>query len=264
MARYKKKLMRAPLVCNLSALGMTAIFRNLLGTLEYKAAFYDRGFDPVNLDPRKTSCMYIGWHEYITHLVYHRGNCEISMLLSPSRDAEIMARTAQLMGFDTVRGSTSSSGHRALRQLFRISKSRHIGIAPDGPRGPRRVLSSGPIYAASRLQMPILAVGIGYDRPWRFNSWDCYAAPRPFSRGRCVVGPPVLIPRRLDRTGIEEYRLKLQRLLNQVTHEAETWAVAGTARRGQFTFRRESRRKHRVANQTWVKREDSFYISRAG
>ena len=55
----------------------------------------------------------------------------------------------------------------------------NLTITPDGPRGPRRQLAQGPVYLASKLGMPIVAMGFGYDRPWRFNSWDRFAIPRP-------------------------------------------------------------------------------------
>ncbi|MEZ6087245.1 MAG: hypothetical protein R3C05_04300 [Pirellulaceae bacterium] len=42
-------------------------------------------------------------------------------------------------------------------------------MTPDGPRGPRRELATGCIYLASRLQLPIVPLGLGYDRPWRLQ-----------------------------------------------------------------------------------------------
>ena len=42
----------------------------------------------------------------------------------------------------------------------------HLAITPDGPRGPRRTLAQGAVYLASKLQMPLVALGIGFDRPW--------------------------------------------------------------------------------------------------
>ena len=38
----------------------------------------------------------------------------------------------------------------------------------------------------------------------------------------------MIIPPELDRDGIEHYRLKVERMLNRLTHEAEAWAEAGT------------------------------------
>jgi hypothetical protein len=95
-------------------------------------------------------------------------------------------------------------------------------------------MSQGPIYLASRLQLPLVLMGFGYDRPWRANSWDRFAVPRPFSRARAVIGPPMKLPPDLDRAGIEHCRLRAERLLNCLTAEAEAWAMGTTSKAGEI------------------------------
>ena len=87
------------------------------------------------------------------------------------------------MGFDCVRGSTYRGGARAIWELLERSRRQHLTITPDGPRGPRRQFAQGPIYLASRLQLPLVAMGFGYDRPWRVNSWDRFRRPAAFFAG---------------------------------------------------------------------------------
>jgi lysophospholipid acyltransferase (LPLAT)-like uncharacterized protein len=207
-------------------------------TLDTRAAFYDRTVDPVLgiKGPR----IYVFWHEYILLPLALRGHCHLSMLLSQHGDADILARIAQHFGFDCVRGSTYRGGARALWELEERSRTHHLTITPDGPRGPRRQLAQGPIYLASRLQIPIVAMGFGYDRPWRTKSWDHFAVPRIFSRARAVVGPPVMIPANVDRAGLETCRLRTERLLNCLTAEAEAWAAAGSRKTGEIVVRRQS------------------------
>jgi hypothetical protein len=126
-----------------------------------------------------------------------------------------------------------------LWELEDRSRTQHLTITPDGPRGPRRQLAQGPIYLASRLQIPIVAMGFGYDRPWRMNSWDRFGVPRIFSRARAVVGPPVMVPENLDREQLETCRLRTERLLNCLTAEAEAWAAAGSRKAGEIVVRRQ-------------------------
>jgi hypothetical protein len=109
-------------------------------------------------------------------------------------------------------------------------------LTPDGPRGPRRRLAQGAIYLASTLQLPLVPMGFGYDRPWRADSWDRFAVPRPYSRARAVIGPPLTLPPSLDRTGIEQCRVRVEKLLNCLTDEAEAWAVAGTRKNGEVVI----------------------------
>jgi hypothetical protein len=90
------------------------------------------------------------------------------------------------------------------------------------------VLAQGPIYLSSKLRMPLVAMGFGYNAPWRLPTWDRFALPKPYSRARAVVSPAMVIPADLDRAGVEHYRLRVEHLLNRLTCEAEAWAEAGT------------------------------------
>ncbi len=209
-------------------LGSVAI-RTWMRTLDYRLTYYD----PL-VDPAHPACqgqkVYIFWHEYILFPLYLRGHCNITMLLSRHRDAEILARAAYHLGFDFVRGSTNRGGVAAIRQLLRESERSHLAITPDGPRGPRRRLAPGSIYLASKLNLPLIVMGFGYNRPWRLNSWDRFAIPRPFSRARAVISPEIRIPSGLGREGLEHFRQSIERLLNDLTVRAEAWAESGARR----------------------------------
>jgi hypothetical protein len=159
------------------------------------------------------------------------------MLLSQHADADILARVAYHLGFDCVRGSTYRGGARAIWELSERSRQQHLTMTPDGPRGPRRQLAQGPIYLASRLQLPLVPMGFGYDRPWRTNSWDRFAVPRPFSRARALIGPPLMLPPTLDRLGMERCRERVERLLNCLSCEAEAWATDGTRKAGEVVIK---------------------------
>jgi hypothetical protein len=205
----------------------TAAVRSWMDTLDYKVSFYDRSVDPAQPECRGQK-IYLFWHEYILLPFFMRGHCNLALLLSQHRDAEILSRAAYHMGFELVRGSTRRGGAAAIRQLLRKSRRMHLAITPDGPRGPRRHLAPGAIYLASKLGLPLVLMGFGYDRPWRVNSWDRFAIPRPGSRARCVPSPEIHVPPELDRDGQEHFRLRIEQLLNRLTLEAEAWAESGT------------------------------------
>jgi lysophospholipid acyltransferase (LPLAT)-like uncharacterized protein len=226
------------LINNLGGLLVSAAVRHWMGTLEYKCAYYDESIDPVK-PTYAGQKIYIFWHEYILFPLYLRGHCNLTMLVSQHRDADILTRTAYHMGFDFARGSSYRGGTTALRELVRRSRKMNLTITPDGPRGPRRVLAQGSVYLASKLKLPIVAMGFGYDRPWRFKTWDHHALPRPFSRARAVVSPEIHVPDNLTRDGIEHYRLEIERLLNRLTLEAETWAESGTRKIEEVPLRSE-------------------------
>lgn len=194
-------------------------------TLHYRIVRYDPTADPA--DPGFVGPnIYIFWHEYIPMPVYVRPNCRLSMLLSQHQDAEIMSHMAELAGMGTVRGSSRRGATGALRELMHVGKGLNLAITPDGPRGPRRQLAIGCIYLSMRLQVPIVGVGVGYDRPWRLTgTWDQFAVPRPFSRCRAVLGPRLQVPPELGREDLQTYRQHVETMLNTLTETAERWAA---------------------------------------
>jgi hypothetical protein len=229
--------LRSPFLLKLGGLlGATAI-RRWMSTLDYKVAFYDPKVDPIHPSCRGQK-IYIFWHEYILFPIHLRGHCNLSMLLSRHADAEVLSHTAQHLGFDFVRGSTNRGGVVALRQLLRKSRQMHLTITPDGPRGPRRRLAPGSIFLASRLGLPLVVMGFGYDRPWRVGSWDRFAIPRPCTRARAVISGEIHVPGQLDRDGMEHYRDRIERLMNRLCDEAEAWAESRSRKIGQYVLRR--------------------------
>jgi lysophospholipid acyltransferase (LPLAT)-like uncharacterized protein len=224
--------LESPLLNKVGGLLASVGVRHWMSTLDYKVAYYDRAVDPL-LPQCQGQKIYIFWHEYILFPLYLRGHCNLAMLLSRHRDAEVLSHVAYHLGFEFVRGSSNRGGVAALRELLRRSRHMHLTITPDGPRGPRRRLAPGAVYLASRLGLPLVLMGFGYDRPWRFNSWDRFALPRLGSRARTVVTPEIFVPSDLDRDGIEHYRQRIEDLLNWLTTEAETWAESGKRRLGQ-------------------------------
>jgi lysophospholipid acyltransferase (LPLAT)-like uncharacterized protein len=207
-----------------------------MSRLDCKAAYYDRSIDPAFPECRGQK-IYLFWHEYILFPFYLRGNCNLAMLLSRHRDAEILSHAARHMGFETVRGSTNRGGVAAIRQLLDKSRRMHLTITPDGPRGPRRRMAPGPIFLAGKLGMPLVLMGMGYDRPWRVKSWDRFAIPRPCTRARCITSPAIHVPPDLDRKGLDYFRIQTERLLNRLTSEAEAWAESNTRRIGERIVR---------------------------
>jgi len=196
----------------------------LIGTLRMQVDALAPEWNP--LDPSCTSrAIYVLWHEYLlfpTRLVEH---ADFTVLMSQHRDADVLESGCKRMGFDVVRGCTNHGGLAALRHMMKSIKSRHLIITPDGPRGPRREMAIGPVFLASRLKVPLICIGIGYDRPWRLSSWDRFAIPRPYSRARIIFAPPLFVPKDLDRDELSAYCRTAEATLRTVSEQAEAWAT---------------------------------------
>ncbi len=216
-----------------------------MSTLEYRGAYFDPSVDPAHPDFTGPA-IFLFWHEYIPFLFYLRGHCRIAMLLSQHQDAQWLAMAARHMGFETVRGSSNRGGASALRELIERGRLMNLTITPDGPRGPRRQLAPGAIFLASRLQIPLVPIGLGYDRPYRLPTWDQFAVPRLWSRARGVIAPRVHVPAGLDRDGLEVYRQYVERVLNVVSDHAEAWAWSGKPHLDEVVIRQEGAYVHQI------------------
>jgi len=202
----------------------TAFFRSLIGTIDFKWAFYDPEIDS-NVAKRKYILMF--WHEHILCPLFFRRHSPVTMLLSQHGDAELVSQAAQFVGMKCIRGSSSHGSITALKQFVQLKDQDILAFTPDGPQGPYRHMEKGAIWLASQLQLPIVLLGVGYDRFWRMSSWDRFVVPKPFSRGRIISSPMLPIPKRLSRDDLEHYRQKLETLMTQLTDEAEAWAISG-------------------------------------
>lgn len=219
----------------MGGLGAATFITHWIGSLDIQGVAYDWSIDPSHptfRGPVIVVCL----HEYILPLLYLRGRTNSAILTSRHRDANILAAALRHLGFATVRGSTGRGGSGAALKLLRDGQ-RNIGIAGDGPRGPRREMAAGAIYLSSRLQVPIVVYGVGYDRPYRMPTWDQFAIPRWASRARIITSPRLQIPARINREQLEHYRKHVQSLLLRMTDEAEAWAEAGTRKVGQTVMR---------------------------
>jgi lysophospholipid acyltransferase (LPLAT)-like uncharacterized protein len=214
--------------------------RHWMSTIDHRAFFYDPVADPA-VSHTDQPIVYVIWHEYLLTPLESRGHCDVSLLIGRHADADILRYATRHLGFDAVRGSTNRGGVAALRELTRDGRRQDLVITPDGPRGPRRRMAQGAIYLASRIGMPLVCCGVGYDRPYRARSWDRFAVPRPFSRMRSILSPRLRIPANLDRAGIEHYRRHVERLMNRLTADAEAWATSGERKAGEQVVTRRTR-----------------------
>ena len=213
--------LKNPLLQKVASFAASLVTRVVRKTLDCRAVYFDPTADPVHPDYHGRKVFAV-WHEYMMTPIMLRAQRSNLALASEHGDGEMITRAMQHLGWSMARGSTTRGGTAALLRMLR-DDNRNLVITPDGPKGPRRTMSPGPIFLAAKLGLPLICVGFGLERPWRARSWDRFAIPRPFSRCRVVFGPPVLIPGRLDRAGLELYRVWCEKLLNWLSDEADAW-----------------------------------------
>jgi lysophospholipid acyltransferase (LPLAT)-like uncharacterized protein len=220
--------LRSGWLVRLVALLAAWMIRWWMSTVRRRIFFADGLVHPV--DARVEKFIYAFWHDsfFFIAATPWAGPSRIHVLISQHADGELIARTCRHLRFGVVRGSTSRGGAGALLQLLHCSRRSHLGVTPDGPRGPRRQVQLGSIYAASFTGLPIVPVGVGYERAWRSRSWDRFGVPWAWSVATCVFGPPVHVPPSLGREGLEHYRRLVEERMHLATEAAERWAAGGS------------------------------------
>jgi lysophospholipid acyltransferase (LPLAT)-like uncharacterized protein len=135
------------------------------------------------------------WHGRMLGALSAHRQSPIRVLVSEHRDGELIARVLEANGVDTIRGSTTRGGARALLQLVASLKQGHtIAITPDGPRGPRHVVAPGLFAAAHRAGAAIVPMAVAASRSWQLASWDRFEIPKPFARVIVRYGTLVHVP----------------------------------------------------------------------
>jgi len=145
------------------------------------------------------------WHcELLCHMWNFRG-LGIVVLISEHGDGEIAARSAEGMGYRTIRGSSRRGAERALLSLAReVEGGAHVAVTPDGPRGPAESFAPGALIAAQRSGAPIVLLRAVVDHAWRLKSWDRFIIPKPFARITIYVSEPVFVTAPSLRAAAEE------------------------------------------------------------
>lgn len=134
------------------------------------------------------------WHGELLPLAYCLRGKGIHVLVSEHRDGEIISRLLQTMGNDTIRGSTSRGGARALAEMARrLRAGKTVAVTPDGPRGPAHVFAPGALVAAQRSGAPVVTLRVDVDRAWRMRSWDEFMIPKPFAKITVAFGSPAIV-----------------------------------------------------------------------
>lgn len=195
-----------------------------MGTLRH------RGGVLHEVDPRRPELeqrfIYAMWHDALLLPAFRYGGSQVCVLVSRHADGQMLQEVCRHLRMQVVEGSTTRHGIEAVRKILRQKARFHLAITPDGPRGPRRQVQPGVIYLAARTGMPIVPIGVGFQRPWRARSWDRFQVPRPWSYGTVVSGEPIVVPPEIGRDQMEEYRRRVEEALFRATEAAEQQAHA--------------------------------------
>lgn len=157
------------------------------------------------------------WHQqffaairhFKTYAIYHP-----SLMISQSKDGDLIAGIAEKSGWHAVRGSSSRDGRRSLKEM--IGYLKHSGLAAhvvDGPRGPAGVIKAGVVSLARATEAVVVPVYVTSDRAWYFKSWDRFMLPKPFARVTLRFGEMLDLTSGISDKDFEHHRVRLQEIM---------------------------------------------------
>lgn len=217
-------------ICYVIASSMKLLFR----TCRVQVHHDDPTVDPYDdsSPTRYTICI---WHDSLLFPVFMRNPPRFVALVGPHRDGSFVTNTLKVLGFDSVRGSSSRDGAKAVLQIIEKSRGIHLGMTPDGPRGPRRKMKPGCAYISSQTGKPVLATAYRCSRAWRFQGrWTDLVVPKPFSRIEVFVSRPIEVPAGASRSTIDAYTETIQQEMDRLhaiadgEHERDTTSLNAT------------------------------------
>ena len=182
-----------PFKIRLAALLASGLLRTLRATLRLRSDADQRIRTWEREDQRFILAF---WHRHLLLMPWAYRGKGISVLVSRSKDGELISRTVAHLGIATARGSSSRAGAIGLHALLRQARSgMDIAFTPDGPRGPALEVQPGVLMAAKATGWPIVPVALGASRAWRLRSWDRMLVPKPGARLQVCYGEPLSVPR---------------------------------------------------------------------
>ncbi len=169
--------------------------------------------------------IYTFWHNQIFVGTYFWQRRGIVILTSQSFDGEYIARFIKRFGYGAVRGSSTRGATGAIVEMVRLMRAGcPTGFAIDGPKGPRHQAKMGNLLVAKKTGAPILPFTMTAKNYWELRkTWDRTQIPKPFTRARIIIGPPISISAKADEAKLESKHKEVQRALDELTRRGEEW-----------------------------------------
>jgi lysophospholipid acyltransferase (LPLAT)-like uncharacterized protein len=154
----------------------------------------------------------------------------VGWLISPSVDGELGAMMVGRLGGGVIRGSSSHTGARSLRDYYQALVKDQLSpvITPDGPRGPRFKFKPGAILLAQMSGRPMLPMAYAARRAWLVK-WDKFVIPVPFTRVVIAIGTPRYVPRVTDAAAMEQLQADMEVELKKL-YQAAASELRGNTR----------------------------------
>jgi len=173
------------------------LYQTYASTYRYKLVFEDP-LDQVDffksLSIREANpnlnLIFACFHQDDLSCLPYFAHMNICILISQSKDGQILASAVEHMGYQTVRGSSHRGGVAGLLAgMKKVLDGHKMTIAVDGPKGPIYKVKEGITAVSQKSKRPIVPIK-AYPK-WKFifkKSWNQATLPLPFTKIVIKVG----------------------------------------------------------------------------
>ena len=162
------------------------------------------------------------WHSQLMMIGFAwKKKQNVNVLASSHSDGRFGAIVGKYFNLNNIQTSEKNKSV-SLRSIFKLlNDNNYIGITPDGPRGPKEIVSEGIIKIAKTSKVPIIPIGFWSSKNFKLKSWDSFLITLPFSKCSFVWNKPLEIPYNIQENQIQHYQKLLQEKINQSVKKAQ-------------------------------------------
>ena len=162
------------------------------------------------------------WHSQLMMIGFAwKKKQNVNVLASSHSDGRFGAIVGKYFNLNNIQTSERNKSV-SLRSIFKLlNDNNYIGITPDGPRGPKEIVSEGIIKIAKTSKVPIIPIGFWSSKNFKLKSWDSFLITLPFSKCSFVWNKPLEIPYNIQENQIQHYQKLLQEKINQSVKKAQ-------------------------------------------
>ncbi len=163
------------------------------------------------------------WHGDELPLIPWFGHTKMVILISKSKDGEVLARGMRHYGYHVVRGSSSRGGASGMIALIKAARQGYHGVlAVDGPQGPRHVCKPGIVRLCQKTGLPLLPTTAAVSRKFVFEkTWNKDYIPLPFGRQVLFFDEPIYFGPEKDPRSLERYCRQVEAALHKAQRKAQ-------------------------------------------
>ena len=162
------------------------------------------------------------WHSQLMMIGFSwKKHNNINILASGHSDGRFGSIVGKYFNLNNIQTSKKNKS-LSLKSIFKLlNDNNYIGITPDGPRGPKEIVSEGIIKIAKKSKVSIIPIGFWSSKNFKLKSWDSFLITLPFSKCSFVWDKPLEIPNNIREDQIQHYQKLLEKKIKQSVNKAK-------------------------------------------